>query len=135
MNWPGARKGVPQQRTAVRVGAMALIAASVAVPLIRRKRQIPSELTVAATVAGPLATAVLWPRSKKRDAVLFAQQMWAFTVVHELPYDDPESLRSRLRSRYPIVTDTAIGAGRLPDAAASGALWRALAGATCSTRR
>jgi membrane-associated phospholipid phosphatase len=115
MNWPGALKGTSKQhRAAVRAGAVALIAASVAVPLIRRKRHIPSELTVAATVAGPLATAVLWPRSKKRDAVLFAQQMWAFTVVHELPYDDPESLRARLRSRYPIVTDTAIGAGRLP---------------------
>jgi membrane-associated phospholipid phosphatase len=104
----------PGTRAAVRGAAAALIAASVAVPLIRRKRHIPSELTVAATVAGPLATAVLWPRSKKRDAVLFAQQMWAFVVIHELPYDDPESLRSRLRSRYPIVTDRLIGAGRLP---------------------
>jgi membrane-associated phospholipid phosphatase len=75
---------------------------------------VPTELSVAATIAGPLAMAVLWPRSKKRDAVLFAQQMWAFTIVHELPYDDPASLRARLRSRYPIAIDRALGGGALP---------------------
>ncbi len=101
-------------RTALRGGAAALVAASIAVPLLRGRRRIPTELTIAATVAGPLATAVLWPRSKKRDAVLFAQQMWAFTVIHELPYDDPQSLRSRLRSGYPIEVDRALGGGRLP---------------------
>ena len=77
---------------------MATVAASVAVPLVRRRFRLPAALTVAATAAGPLATTVLWPRSKKRDAVLFGQQMWAFTVVHELPYDNPERLRARLRS-------------------------------------
>ena len=42
------------------------------------------------------------PRTKARDAALFALQMWAFAIVHELPYDDPERLRRRLRVRYPI---------------------------------
>ncbi len=42
-------------------------------------------------------------------------QMWAFTMVHELPYDDPEGLRRRLRTRYPIAIDRAIGLGRLPN--------------------
>jgi membrane-associated phospholipid phosphatase len=42
--------------------------------------------------------------------------MLAFTFVHEIPYDDPEKLRARLRSRYPIVIDKAIGGGRLPNA-------------------
>jgi membrane-associated phospholipid phosphatase len=41
--------------------------------------------------------------------------MWAFTIAHELPYDDPEALRRRLRVRYPIATDKVIGAGRLPN--------------------
>jgi membrane-associated phospholipid phosphatase len=94
------------------------------VPLIRRRFRLPAALTVAATAAGPLATTVLWPRSKKRDAVLFTQQMWAFTVAHELPYDKPEHLRARLRSRYPILTDRVLGAGRLPTLRAQ----RALAG-------
>jgi membrane-associated phospholipid phosphatase len=41
--------------------------------------------------------------------------MWAFTVVHELPYDDPERLRRRLRVRYPIVVDRLLGLGELPN--------------------
>ena len=68
------------------------------------------------TVAGPVGSAVLFPRTKTRDAVLFVQQMWAFTMVHELPYDDPEALRRRLKIRYPIVVDRIIGGGRLPNA-------------------
>ncbi len=67
---------------------------------------------------------MLWPRSKKRDVALFALQMWGFTVAHELPYDDPERLRSRLRVHYPIASDRWLGAGRLP----SVRLQRALAG-------
>jgi membrane-associated phospholipid phosphatase len=47
---------------------------------------------------------------------MFAMQMLAFTFVHEFPYDDPERLRARLRSRYPIVLDRLIGAGKLPNA-------------------
>ena len=38
----------------------------------------------------PAGLAVLYPRSHKRDVALFALQMWAFTMVHELPYDDPD---------------------------------------------
>jgi membrane-associated phospholipid phosphatase len=98
----------------VRGGAGVAMLASVALPLLRRRLRIPAPVIVAAVAAGPLATAVLWPRSRKRDAVLFAQQMWAFTVAHELPYDDPERLRRRLRSRYPIDADRRIGAGELP---------------------
>jgi hypothetical protein len=50
--------------------------------------------------------------------------MWGFIMVHEIPFDDPERLRSRLRSRYPIVVDRAIGAGSLPNTR----LQRALSG-------
>ena len=35
---------------------------------------------------------------------MFTHQMWGFTMAHELPYDDPESLLRRLRVRYPIVS-------------------------------
>ena len=108
------RNSRPATRTLVRAAAAAAVAASVVVPLVRRRYRIPASVTVAATAAGPLAMTVLWPRSKKRDAVLFTQQMWAFTMIHELPYDDPEGLRRRLRSRYPIVLDRLIGSGDLP---------------------
>jgi membrane-associated phospholipid phosphatase len=79
---------------------------------------------VTACAGGPLALAVLYPRSHKRDIALFAMQMWAFTMVHELPYDDPEKLRRRLRTRYPIVVDRAIGFGRLPNVRLQRALAR-----------
>lgn len=84
-------------------------------PLLRRRLRLPAAATVVACAGGPLALAVLYPRSKKRDVALYAMQMWAFIMVHEIPYDDPERLRSRLRSRYPIVADRALGAGRLPN--------------------
>jgi membrane-associated phospholipid phosphatase len=95
---------------------VATIGAAVAVPILRRRLRVPAAVTVATCAAAPLALAVLQPRTKRRDVALFALQMWAFTVAHELPYDDPERLRARLRTRYPIVVDRAIGGGRLPNA-------------------
>jgi membrane-associated phospholipid phosphatase len=92
------------------------IGAAVAVPLLRRRLRIPAPVTIAACAAGPLAISVLHPRSKKRDVAMYALQMWGFIMVHELPFDDPEALRARLRSRYPIVSDKVIGAGKLPSA-------------------
>jgi membrane-associated phospholipid phosphatase len=94
---------------------MGLVGAAVAVPLLRRRLRVPAPVTVAACAGGPLALAVLFPRSKKRDVALYAMQMWAFIMVHEIPFDDPERLRARLRSRYPIVSDRVIGAGQLPN--------------------
>ncbi|HVO55584.1 MAG TPA: phosphatase PAP2 family protein [Solirubrobacterales bacterium] len=111
-------------RFAVRGGAAAAIGASLAVPLLRRRLRIPAPLTAAAAYSGPLALAVLTPRTKKRDVAMFTLQMLAFTFVHELPYDDPKRLRARLRSRYPVVLDKAIGGGRLPNARLQRALAR-----------
>ena len=108
----------------VRVGAAAAVAAAVAVPLLRRRLRVPAPVTVVACAAGPLALAVLYPRSRKRDVALYAMQMWGFTMAHELPYDDPERLRRRLRSRYPIAIDRAIGLGRLPNVRLQRALER-----------
>ncbi|HEY6732119.1 MAG TPA: phosphatase PAP2 family protein [Solirubrobacterales bacterium] len=111
-------------RLAVRSGAVAAVGAAVAVPLLRRRLRIPTPVTVAAVAAGPLALAVLHPRSKRRDVALYAMQMWAFTVAHELPFDDPERLRARLHTRYPIRVDKALGAGQLPNARLQRALGR-----------
>jgi membrane-associated phospholipid phosphatase len=91
------------------------VVAAVAVPLLRKRLRAPTPVTVVACAAGPLAVAVLAPRSRRRDVVLYAMQMWAFIMVHELPYDDPQKLEARLRSRYPIVADRIIGLGRLPN--------------------
>jgi membrane-associated phospholipid phosphatase len=99
----------------VRAAAAAALATAFVVPLARRRLRIPTGVTIAATAAGPLALAVLVPRTKGRDAALFAMQMWAFTVIHELPYDRPDRLRERLRVRYPIAVDRVLGAGELPN--------------------
>ncbi|HEU4944978.1 MAG TPA: phosphatase PAP2 family protein [Solirubrobacterales bacterium] len=114
----------PALRAAVRAGAAGAFAAAIAVPLLRRRGRIPAPVTVVACAGGPLALAVLRPRSHKRDVALFAMQMWAFTMVHELPYDDPEGLRRRLRTRYPIAIDRALGLGRLPNVRLQRALAR-----------
>jgi membrane-associated phospholipid phosphatase len=79
---------------------------------------------VAAVGAAPLSLAALLPRTKARDAAMFALQMWAFTVIHELPYDDPDRLRGRLKVRYPIRADRILGAGRLPNIRLQSALSR-----------
>jgi hypothetical protein len=114
----------PALRLAVRAGAAGLVGAAFAVPLLRKRLRIPAPVTVAACAGGPLALAVLYPRSKKRDVALYALQMWAFTMAHEIPYDDPEALRRRLRSRYPIAIDRLIGGGRLPNVRLQRALSR-----------
>lgn len=101
-------------RLAVRAGAAATLGAAIVLPLVRKRLRVPNPVTLAVSAAGPLAVAVLAPRTRKRDVALFAMQMWAFTVVHEMPYDDPEALRRRLYTRYPIRVDERIGLGRLP---------------------
>ncbi|HSI79655.1 MAG TPA: phosphatase PAP2 family protein [Solirubrobacterales bacterium] len=98
----------------MRAGAVAALGAALTLPAVRRRIGAHPALTTAAVASGPVALAVLRPRSKARDAALYALQMWAFTVAHELPYDDPEGLRRRLRIRYPIAIDRAIGRGELP---------------------
>ena len=103
---------------------MAGFAAAIAVPLVRRKLNIPASATAAALAAGPPSLAVLGRRTRLRDAGMYALQMWMFTLGHELPYDDPEAARRRLRVHYPIRADTLLGGGELPNVR----LQRALAG-------
>jgi len=114
----------PALRRATRAAAATAIGAAIAAPLLRRRARIPAPVTIAACAGGPLGLAVLHPRSRKRDVVMYAMQMWAFTMVHEIPYDNPERLRARLRIRYPIVADRIIGLGRLPNVRLQRALSR-----------
>jgi membrane-associated phospholipid phosphatase len=108
----------------VKGAAAAALAAAVAVPLLRKRKKIPSAVTAAALAAGPPALAVIRPRTRLRDAGMYALQMWMFVLGHELPYDDPERAESRLRVGYPIKIDRVIGGGALPNVR----LQKALAG-------
>jgi PAP2 superfamily len=87
----------------------------VAVPLLRKRQGIPWKATTAALALGPPALAVIKPRSRLRDAGMYGLQMWMFLMNHELPYDDPDALRSRLRVGYPLRADRMLGAGELPN--------------------
>jgi len=108
----------------VKGAAIAGLAAAVAVPLVRKRFGIPAGVTAAALAAGPPSLAVVGRRTRLRDAGMYAMQMWMFTMGHELPYDDPDAARARLRVDYPIKADTLIGGGELPNVR----LQRALAG-------
>jgi membrane-associated phospholipid phosphatase len=108
----------------VRGAAVAGLAAAVAVPLLRKRLRIPPAVTAPALAAGPLSLAVVSRRTRLRDAGMYALQMWMFTMAHELPYDDPDAARRRLRVDYPIRADTVLGGGELPNVR----LQRALAG-------
>jgi membrane-associated phospholipid phosphatase len=95
--------------------AVAGLAAAIAVPLLRRKLKIPASVTATALAAGPPSLAVVGRRTRLRDAGMYALQMWMFTLGHELPYDDPDAARSRLRVGYPIRADRFLGGGELPN--------------------
>ena len=118
---PGNRQPSPW-RPLVRGAAAVALAAAFAVPLMRKKRRIPAGVTTTALTAGPPALAVLRPRTKLRDAGMYALQMWMFVMGHELPYDDPDALRSRLRVGYPIRADRLLGGGELPNVRLQNAL-------------
>jgi membrane-associated phospholipid phosphatase len=111
-------------RNLVKGAAVAGLVAAVAVPLLRRRLKIPAAATVTALAAGPPSLAIVGRRTRLRDAGMYALQMWMFTMGHELPYDDPEAARSRLRVGYPIRVDRVLGAGELPNVR----LQKALAG-------
>jgi hypothetical protein len=111
-------------RSLVKGAAVAGLVAAVAVPLLRKRLKIPPAATVTALAAGPPSLAVVGRRTRLRDAGMYALQMWMFTMGHELPYDDPEAARSRVRVGYPIRADRVLGAGELPNVR----LQRALAG-------
>ncbi len=75
---------------------------------MRKRLGLPASVATAAAVAAPFGIAVAVPRSRKRDAAVYALQMWAYIIVHEVPYDDPRRLEQRARVDYPIAVDRAL---------------------------
>jgi membrane-associated phospholipid phosphatase len=100
--------------TLLRAAAWGVVATGVAVPLVRRRFRIPAPAVMAAASAAPFALCVAAPRSRKRDAAVAMLQMWAYVAAYELPNDDPERLRRRVRVGYPVRIDRALGLGELP---------------------
>ena len=98
----------------IRSGAWALVAAGVAVPLLRKRLRIPPPVVSATSVAAPFAMCVAMRRSKGRDVATVLLQMWGYIAHYEMPNDDPEALARRVRIDYPVRIDRALGLGRLP---------------------
>jgi membrane-associated phospholipid phosphatase len=98
----------------MRTGAWALVAAGVAVPLLRRRLRIPPPVVTATAVTAPVAMCVAVRRSPARDVATVLLQMWGYIAHYEMPNDDPEALERRVRIDYPVRVDRAIGLGTLP---------------------
>lgn len=94
--------------------AWSAVACGIAVPLLRKKLRLHPITAIVGSAAAPLGLAVAVPRSRVRDAAIYALQMWAYIAAYEMPNDDPEEMMRRVHIQYPIVCDRAIGVGELP---------------------
>jgi membrane-associated phospholipid phosphatase len=83
-------------------------------PLVRKQLNLPRPVTAALAWQAPIAVALAQPRTRARDARIYALQMWAYICSYEMPNDDPEGLMRRLKADYPIRFDRAIGLGEVP---------------------
>jgi membrane-associated phospholipid phosphatase len=62
----------------------------------------------------PLAICVIMPRSRRRDVLVSALNMWAYIAAYEMPHDDPERLSQRAYVGYPLAVDRVLGLGVPP---------------------
>src|SRR4051795_9076499 len=95
---------------------LALIAAAigVATPPLRRRLNIPRPVVSVLAWQAPVAFAWALPRTRVRDAAIYALQMWAYVAHYEMPNDKPEQLLARVKVGYPIKVDRLIGLGTPP---------------------
>ncbi len=90
------------------------MAIGVVSPLVRRRLRLRPPVVTALSFQAPVALALAVPRSRLRDAGIYALQMWAYYAHYDMPDDDPEALLKRLHVEYPIRVDRALGAGEAP---------------------
>jgi hypothetical protein len=79
-----------------------LAASSVAAVRARKRLGLPGAAATVAAFGAPAALAWGFGRSKRRDMLLWASQMWAYKDAFEIPSDDKERLRGRTHLDYPI---------------------------------
>jgi hypothetical protein len=100
--------------TAIRTAAWAVVAAGVAAPLVRRRLRLQPLAVLGAAAAAPVALCVVTRRTWRRDVATCVLQMWAYIAAYEMPHDDPEALRRRVRVDYPASIDRLLGLGATP---------------------
>ncbi len=99
---------------ALRNAAWVLVVAGVAAPAVRRRAKLSKATVAAAAWTAPVALCVALPRSRRRDVAVCLLQMWAYVAMYEMPNDDPDALRRRVKVDYPVQLDRLLGAGELP---------------------
>lgn len=112
----GARRyarALPSPR-ALRKLAWGAVAVGVVTPPLRRRLALSPALVSPLAWQAPVALTLAAPRSRGRDAAVYALQMWAYYAHYDMPDDDPEALLRRTRVDYTIATDRVLGLGRLP---------------------
>jgi hypothetical protein len=100
--------------SALRRLALAAAAVGAAAPPLRRRLDLPKPVTSVLAWQAPIAFAWALPRTRARDAAIYALQMWAYVAHYEMPNDDADRLLSRVRVGYPIKFDRALGLGSAP---------------------
>jgi membrane-associated phospholipid phosphatase len=99
---------------ALRTIAWGAVAVGIAAPLVRHRLKLRPPVVTALSFQAPIALALATPRSRLRDAGIYALQMWAYYAHYDMPDDDPEALLRRTRVGYPAAADRLIGFGELP---------------------
>jgi hypothetical protein len=101
-------------RSGIRATAWVLVAAGVALPVLRRRLKIPPAVVLGGAGLTPAALCVAVPRSRVRDVCVCTLNMWAYLAAYEMPHDDPDKLEARVLVDYPIAIDRVLGLGVPP---------------------
>jgi membrane-associated phospholipid phosphatase len=99
---------------ALRTFAWGAVVVGAAAPLLRHRLRLRAPVVSALVWQAPVGLAIATPRSRLRDAGLYALQMWAYYAHYDMPDDDPDALLRRLRVDYPIRVDRALAGGTCP---------------------
>jgi membrane-associated phospholipid phosphatase len=96
--------------------AASAAAAASSVVLVRSRKKLGLPKVISSACAFAAIPAVAWGfrRSRLRDAVVWAAQMWAYKNAFEIPNDDEKRHRGRAHTEYPIVIDERLGSGVAP---------------------
>ena len=103
-----------RKTSALRRFALAAAVVGAVVPPLRARLNLPRPVVSAVAWQSPVALALALPRTRARDAGIYALQMWAYFAHYAMPADDEDEIMRRLRVRYPARFDTALGRGTAP---------------------
>lgn len=81
---------------------------------LRRKVGVPRPVSLAVVCGTPVAVAMALPRGRGRAVAVWLAHMWSYKLAFEIPFDQPEKLRARLRIDEPIHADAALTGGAPP---------------------